>query len=75
VVDIHGTILANPAPEEKAKTLPLMFMAMNVDDQTDALGGMQANAPAEVFNGMWGLFGSVVSSADRALVAQRLALA
>jgi len=75
VIGIHGSILANLTPEEMATSLPLMFTGMNLDDQTDLLGGMQANAPAEVFNGVWGLFGSVVSSADRAVVAQRLAIA
>ena len=61
--------------DDRAKTLPLMFTGMNVDDQTEMLGGMQANAPAEVFKGVWGLFGSAVSSVDRAVVAQRLAIA
>jgi hypothetical protein len=75
VVGIHGSIIAGLSPEELGKTLPLMFTGMNVDDQTELLGGMQANAPADVFNGVWGLFGSVVSSADRAVVARRLAIA
>ena len=74
LVRIHGAIIASLTPEEMATTLPLMFTGMNVDDQTDMLGGMHATAPAEVFNGVWGLFGSVVSSADRAVVAGRLAI-
>lgn len=75
VIQIHGSIIASLTPEEMATSLPLMFTGMNVDDQTDMLGGMQVNAPAEVFKGVWGLFGSVVSSADRAVVARRLAIA
>jgi hypothetical protein len=72
---IHGAILASLTPEEMAVSLPLMFAGMNVDDRTEMLGGMQANAPAEVFNGVWGLFGSAVSTADRAAVAARLGIA
>jgi hypothetical protein len=75
VLGIHASIIASLTPQETAKTLPLMFTGMNVDDQTEMLGGMQANAPAEVFKGVWGLFGSAVSSVDRAVVAQRLAIA
>jgi hypothetical protein len=75
VVGIHGAIIGSLTPEEMASTLPLMFTGMNVDDQTEMLGGMQAHAPAEVFNGVWGLFGSAVSNADRAVVAKRLAIA
>jgi len=75
VIGIHGAIIASLTPQEMATSLPLMFSGMNVDDQTDMLGGMQANAPAEVFNGVWGLFGSAVSSADRAVVAKRLGIA
>jgi Hemerythrin HHE cation binding domain len=75
VIGIHGSIIASLTPEEMATTLPLMFTGMNVDDQTELLGGMQAHAPAEVFTGVWGLFGSSVSSADRAVVARRLGVA
>ena len=39
--------------------------AMNVDDRTELLGGMQQGAPAEVFAGIWGLAGSVLPPADR----------
>jgi hypothetical protein len=75
VIGIHGSILASLTPQEMAASLPLMFTSMNVDDQTDVLGGLQATAPAEVFNGVWGLVGSVISSADRAVLARRLAIA
>jgi hypothetical protein len=75
VLGIHAQIIASLTPQEMATSLPLMFTSMNVDDQTDGLGGMKANAPAEVFEGVWRLFGSAVSGADRAVVAQRLGLA
>jgi hypothetical protein len=75
LVGIHGAILASLTPEEMAMSLPLMFAGMNVDDRTELLGGMQAHAPAEVFKGVWGLFGSAVSTADRAAVAARLGIA
>ena len=56
-------------------SLPLMLPAMNVDDRVELLGGMRANAPAEVFAGVWSLAGSVLAPADRAAVAARLGLA
>ena len=39
---------------------------MNIDDRTDMLGGMKAGAPPEVFAGLWGLVGSVLTPADYA---------
>ena len=37
-----------------------MIPAMNIDDRTELLGGMRAGAPPEVFEGIWGLTGSVL---------------
>ena len=47
-----------------AKSLALMLPAMNIDDRTELLGGMRAGAPAEVFDGVWGLAGSVLDTGD-----------
>ena len=58
-----------------AQSLALMLPAMNIDDRTEMLGGMQAGAPAEVFDGVWGLAGSVLAPADHAALAARLGLA
>jgi hypothetical protein len=57
-----------------ASFLAIMIPAMNVDDRTELLGGMQAGAPAEVFAGVWGLVGSVLVPADVAAVAARLGI-
>ena len=57
-----------------AKSLAIMLPAMNVDDRTELLGGMQAGAPAEVFDGVWGLAGSVLEPADLAAVASRIGI-
>ena len=43
-----------------AKSLALMLPAMNIDGRTELLGGMRAGAPAEVFDGVWSLAGSVL---------------
>ena len=51
-----------------------MLPAMNVDDRTELLGGMQAGAPPEVFDGVWGLVKSVLTVEDAAPVAARLGL-
>ena len=52
----------------------IMLQAMNVDDRTELLGGMQANAPAEKFAGVWGLARTVLSPSDFVQVGGRLGL-
>ena len=51
-----------------------MLPAMNVDDRTELLGGMQAGAPAEVFAEFWGLACSVLHPQDPDAVVRRLGL-
>ena len=72
---IHQQILGSIPPDEMAKSLGLMLPAMTIDDRTDMLGGMQAGAPAEVFQGVWGLAGTVLTPGDHAALATRLGLA
>ena len=55
-----------------AQSLAFMLPAMNVDDRTELLGGMQAGAPPEVFAGVWSLVGSVLDPADTKALAARL---
>jgi hemerythrin HHE cation binding domain-containing protein len=74
VVAIHQQIVGGIPPAEMAATLPIMLQSMNVDDRTELLGGMYANAPAEKFAGVWGLTRTVLSPADFAQVASRLGL-
>jgi hypothetical protein len=71
---IKGQILGGIPPAEMAATLPKMLAAMNVDDRVEVLGGMRANAPAEVFAGIWGLTQSVLNPADFGQLAGRLGL-
>ena len=49
-----------------------MLPAMNLDDRAELLGGMRAGAPAEVFQGVWGLAESVLDPRDLAPLAARL---
>jgi Hemerythrin HHE cation binding domain len=72
VVAIHGAILASIPPDEMARSLALMLPAMNIDNRAELLGGMRAGAPAEVFQGVWGLAGSVLEPADLTALAARL---
>jgi hypothetical protein len=72
VAAIHGAIIAGIPPEEMARSLAVMLPAMNVDDRTELLGGMQANAPAEAFEATWSLATSVLAPADVAALATRL---
>jgi hypothetical protein len=74
VIGMHQAIISSIPPEEMATALALMVPAMNIDDRAELLGGMQANAPAEVFAGVWGLTHSVLSDSDYAALAVRLGL-
>ena len=74
VLGVHQQIVGSIPPEDMARSLALMLPAMNVDDRTEMLGGMQAGAPPEVFEGVWSLAGSVLGTADRAQLAARLGL-
>ena len=62
-------------PEEMAKGLAVMMPAMNIDDRAALLGGMRAGAPAEVFEGVWSLVGSVLEVDDHRALARRLDIA
>jgi len=72
VVGIHQAILASIPPPDMARSLALMLPAMNVDGRSEMLGGMKANAPAEVFAGVWSLASSVLDPTDLAAVARRI---
>ena len=75
VLGIHVAIVSNIPPEQMAQALAIMIPAINIDDRTELLGGMRAGAPAEVFEGVWGLTGSVLSPSDFAALGARLGLA
>ncbi len=64
VVEIHQAILRALPPDQMADSLALMIPAMNIDDRTELLGGMQAEAPPEVFAGVWGLLQSLLDPGD-----------
>jgi hypothetical protein len=57
-----------------ARSLAVMLPAMNVDDRCELLGPMRAAAPAEVFESVWSLTGSVLTPADLGAVATRLGI-
>jgi hypothetical protein len=74
MVGIHNQIIANISPEDMVRSLALMLPAMNIDDRTEMLGGMQAHAPAEAFAAVWSVAGSVLRHDDLAALAGRLGL-
>jgi hypothetical protein len=74
VLAIHQAIIASIPPDQMAASLALMLPAMNNDDRTELLGGMQAGAPPEVFAGVWSLAGAVLEPRDAAVLARRLAI-
>ena len=73
-VAIHGAILSSIPPQEMAQSLAIMLPRLNIDDRTEMLGGMRAEAPAEVFAGVWALTGSVLTESDYADLGRRLGL-
>ena len=72
VLEVHQQIVGAIPPEEMARSLALMLPAMNFDGRTELLGGMREGAPAEVFEGVWSLAGSVLDPTDLTAVARRL---
>ena len=75
VVAIDQAIVASIPPDVMAASLGLMLPAMNIDDRADLLGGMRAEAPPEVFAGVWALAGAVLTPADHRALGDRLGLA
>lgn len=75
VLGIHVSIVSSIPPDQMAQALAIMIPSINIDDRTELLGGMRAGAPPEVFEGVWGLTGSVLSPADFAALGTRLGLA
>jgi hypothetical protein len=75
VLGLHLAIVSSIPPQDMVRSLAFMLPAMNVDDRTELLGGMKATAPAPVFEGVWGLAGTVLDPADHAAVGRRLGLA
>jgi hypothetical protein len=73
--EIHRRIVGSIPPDEMARSLAVMLPAMQIDDRAELLGGMQAGAPPEVFAGVWGLAGSVLTPEAHARLALRLGLA
>ena len=74
VAEINGRIIGSIPPDEMAAGLAVMLPAMNIEDRVEMLGGMQAGAPAEVFAGVWGLAGTVLTAPDYSALAARLGL-
>lgn len=72
VLAIHGGIIASIPPDELMRSLAVMFPAMNVDDRTELLGGMQATAPPEAFGGVVSLLRSVLPDHEAGAVTARL---
>lgn len=74
VLEMHASIIESIGPEELARSLSIMLPAMNVEDRVELLAGMREGAPAEVFEGVWGLTASVLEPGDLAQVAARLGI-
>lgn len=69
---LHQAIVGSIPPDEMAQSLAFMIPAMNVEDRTELLGGMQAGAPPEVFEQVLGLVRSVLPAAEHKELARRL---
>jgi Hemerythrin HHE cation binding domain len=75
LLELHARILAEISPEDMGWSLSVMIPAMNIDDRAEMLGGMRAEAPTEVFAGVWGLVTTVLPADDVAALAARLDIA
>lgn len=71
---VHGAIVASIPPDVMARSLAVMLPAMNVEDRAELLGGMRAEAPAEVFTGVWSLTCSVLDPVACQVLAGRLGI-
>jgi hypothetical protein len=74
VVGIHMAIVGSIPPEDMAASLAFMLPAMNVDDRTELLGGMQQSAPPEAFAGVCSLARSVLGAEEFSALARRLGI-
>jgi len=69
---LDDAIVASISPEMMGRSLAIMVPAMNIEDQAELFGGMQAGAPPEVFAGAIGLVRSVLEPARYEALARRL---
>jgi hypothetical protein len=72
VLQIHESIVGPMPPEQMARSLALMFPAMNIEDRVELFSGMAASAPAPVVDQVWGLAASVLEPSDLAAFARRV---
>jgi hypothetical protein len=69
---LDNAIVASITPDMMGQALSIMVPAMNIEDQTELFGGMQAGAPAEVFAGAMGLAQTVLEPGRYEALARRL---
>jgi hypothetical protein len=74
VQNLHTAIVSSIPPDEMVRSLAIMLPAMNIDNRAEMLGGMQAGAPPQIFEGIWGLANSVLNPPDVTAVARRIGL-
>jgi hypothetical protein len=72
---LDAAIVASIPPEVMGQFLTLMLPAMNIVDRGELLAEIRANAPAEVFAGVWALTSQVLPTVDYLKLASRLRVA
>jgi hypothetical protein len=72
VLAVHLGIVGSIPPEDMARSLAAMLPAMNVEDRTELLGGMQDTAPPEAFAEVWSLTTSVLDGPSVRALGRRL---
>ena len=65
VQNMHTAIVSSIPPDQMVRSLAIMLPAMNIDNRAEMLGGMQAGAPPQIFEGIWGLANSVLNPRRR----------
>jgi hypothetical protein len=71
---MHADILQNISPDDMGWSLSMMLPAMNVDDRTEMLHDMRAEAPPEAFAGVCALASEVLETPDHIALMARLDL-
>jgi len=74
VLGLKMAIVSSIPPPELAASLAFMLPAMNIDNRAELIGGIRLGAPPQIFEGVWGLAGSVLTAADHAALGERLGL-
>lgn len=74
LMSLQMAIRTSVPPPDMCVFLRSMLPAMNPDERTSTLGGMQAGAPPEIFQLFWGVAEAHLAPSELAVIADRLSV-